>query len=73
MTPVKKKTLNGGIKLKTNRIHGLNIIFLLLMIEKIGSAIEYYFNKIVGLEKKLKSELNKEIIEDTYLYCKIIS
>ena len=59
--------------MKTNRIHGLNIIFLLLMIEKIGSAIEYYFNKIVGLEKKLKSELNKEIIEDTYLYCKIIS
>ena len=43
------------------------------MIEKFGSAIEYYFNKIVGLEKKLKSELNKEIIEDTYLYGKIIS
>ena len=60
------KTLDGGIKLKIN-IHGLNTIFLSWRIEIFGSAIEYYFNGMVELEKciliveRLKNEFSNEI------------
>jgi len=71
-------TLNGGIKLKRNEIHELNIIFLLLLIfEKFSSAVEYYFNKIVGLQtdvEQLKSKYDEKIGEkDRNLNSKVIS
>ena len=71
-------TLNGGIKLKRNEIHELNIIFLLLLIfEKFSSAVEYYFNKIVGLQtdvEQLKSKYDEKIGEkDRSLNSKVIS
>ena len=71
-------TLNGGIKLKRNEIHELNIIFLLLLIiERFSSAIEYYFNVIVGLQmdvEHLKSKFVEEIGEkDRNLNSKVIS
>ena len=71
-------TLNGGIKLKRNEIHELNIIFLLLLIfEKFSSAVEYYFSKIVGLQtdvEHLKSKYDEEIGEkDRNLNSKVIS
>ena len=56
-------TLNGGIKLKRNEIHELNIIFLLSVIERFSSAIEYYFN-MVGLESKLIVECLKKLDEE---------
>ena len=71
-------TLNGGIKLNRNEIHELNIIFLLLLIfEKFSSAVEYYFNKIVGLQtdvEQLKSKYDEKIGEkDRNLNSKVIS
>ena len=71
-------TLNGGIKLKRNEIHELNIIFLLLLIfEKFSSAVEYYFNKIVELQtdvEQLKSKYDEKIGEkDRNLNSKVIS
>ena len=71
-------TLNGGIKLKRNEIHELNIIFLLLLIfEKFSSAVEYYFSIIVELQtdvEQLKSKYDDEIGEkDRNLNSKVIS
>lgn len=71
-------TLNGGIKLKRNEIHELNIIFLLLLIfEKFSSAVEYYFNIIVELQtdvEQLKSKYDEKIGEkDRNLNSKVIS
>lgn len=71
-------TLNGGIKLKRNEIHELNIIFLLLLIfEKFSSAVEYYFNIIVELQtdvEQLESKYDDEIGEkDRNLNSKVIS
>ena len=37
--------------MKTNKIHELNTIFLLLVIERFSSAIEYYFQAIVEMNK----------------------
>ena len=70
-------TLNGGIKLKRNEIHELNIIFLLLLIfEKFSSAVEYYFNIIVELQtdvEQLKSKYDEKIGEkDRNLNSKVI-
>ena len=64
--------------MKRNEIHELNIIFLLLLvIEKFSSAVEYYFNVIVGLQtdvEHLKSKFDDEIGEkDRNLNSKIIS
>ena len=71
-------TLNGGLKLKRNEIHELNIIFLLLLIfEKFSSAVEYYFNIIVELQtdvEQLKSKYDEKIGEkDRNLNSKVIS
>ena len=56
------KTLNGGIKLKTNKIHGLNTIFLLSVVERFGSAVGYYFNEMVdGLARQeIKRNMKRE-------------
>ena len=64
--------------MKTNKIHELNIIFLLSVIERFSSAIEYYFNEMVGFESILAVEclnkLDEEIGEkDRSLNSKIIS
>ena len=70
------KTLNGGIKLKTNKIHGLNTIFLLSVVERFGSAVGYYFNEMVGREKRMwdvERLSNFESENDKILYSKITS
>ena len=37
--------------MEINKIHELNTIFLLLVIERFSSAIEYYFQAIVEMNK----------------------
>ena len=66
--------------MEINKIHELNTIFLLWMFERFSSAIEYYFNGMVELEKsiwdveRLKSKFNKEIGEkEINLNSKLIS
>jgi hypothetical protein len=63
-----------------NKIHELNTIFLLLVIERFSSAIEYSFNEMVELGngicdvERLKSKFNKEIGEkEINLNSKVIS
>jgi hypothetical protein len=63
-----------------NKIHELNTIFLLLVIERFSSAIEYSFNEMVELGngicdvERLKSKFNKGIGEkEINLNSKVIS
>ena len=66
--------------MKINKIHELNTIFLLLVIERFSSAIEYSFNEMVELGngicdvERLKIKFNKEIGEkEINLNSKVIS
>ena len=65
--------------MKINKIHVLNTVFLLFGINIFSSAIEYYFNEIVGLENGiwevecLKNKFDNKTGESLNLCSKIIS
>ncbi|MBE6492923.1 MAG: hypothetical protein E7Z82_08320 [Methanobrevibacter sp.] len=40
--------------MKTNQIHGLNVICMMLLIEEFSLAVEKFLNRMVELEKSYK-------------------